>query len=134
MDVEGEQRASVKFCLTALQSFECCTKRPGPARAEHLLLPRRFFSLYIIKGKHSNVRFYSESVLSTQKICGETVPWLNENRGSDVVVSTSILLALATIVVIMRVFARRIAKLKFGYDDWLVGLALVGHPFHTPAV
>ena len=34
----------------------------------------------------------------------------------------------------MRVFARRIGKVKFGYDDWLVGLALVGHRFRAAAV
>ena len=83
---------------------------------------------------YANVHYHPESVLSTQRICSEAVPWLNDNRGPEIVVSISILLALATIAVILRVMSRRMSKLKFGIDDWLIALALVGHPFRTLAV
>lgn len=79
--------------------------------------------------KHANVRFRLESVLSTQKICSSAVPWLNDSRELEVVVSITVLLALATAAVILRVFARRISKLEFGIDDWLIGLALVSYKF-----
>ena len=65
------------------------------------------------------------SLPSTQRICAKAVPWLNENRGPAFVAAITILTVLATIVVILRVIARRISKLKFGMDDWLIVLALV---------
>ena len=72
-----------------------------------------------------------ESVLTTQRICSSAVPWLNDSRQLYVVVSVSVLVALATVAVILRVVARRITKVKFGIDDWLIGLALVSFHFAT---
>ena len=66
-----------------------------------------------------------ESFSSTQRICSKAVPWLNETRGPEVVWSLSILLAIATVAVGLRIWARRISKLSFGIDDWLIFVALV---------
>ena len=77
------------------------------------------------------MRFHLDSVLSTQKICSNAVPWLNDNRELEIVASISVLLALATVAVVLRVFARRTSKLKFGVDDWLIGVALVSNTMFT---
>ena len=66
-----------------------------------------------------------ESLSSTRRICIQAVPWLNDNRGPEVVAAITIMTVLATIAVIMRYMARRISNLKFGMDDWLIVVALV---------
>ena len=79
--------------------------------------------------KHADVHCCPESVLMTQRICSNAVPWLKDSRQSVVVASITSLLVLATVAVILRVVARRIAKVKFGIDDWLIGVALVSYNF-----
>ena len=71
------------------------------------------------------MRCHLEAISSTQRICSDAVPWLNDDRGVVVVVCMTILLALATVAVILRVLARRISRVDFGIDDWLIGVALV---------
>ena len=78
---------------------------------------------------YADVHCRPESVSTTQRICGNAVPWLRDSRQLNVVVSVCVLLGLATVAVILRVVARRISKVKFGIDDWLIGLALVSYNF-----
>ena len=41
------------------------------------------------------------------------------------IATITVLTVLATIAVITRCIARKISKVKFGWDDWLIMLALV---------
>ena len=83
----------------------------------------------------ADVRFRTEATPSTQSICAKAAPWLNENQGPEVVAVVTILTAFATIAFILRVIARKLTKLNFGADDWLIALALVSSTqYHLSSV
>lgn len=65
------------------------------------------------------------ALVKTRAICIEAVTWMNDNRGPEIVAATATLTVLATIAVILRFLARRIAKAPYGIDDWLILVALV---------
>ncbi|KAL8689678.1 MAG: hypothetical protein Q9218_004708 [Villophora microphyllina] len=62
---------------------------------------------------------------NTRTICIEAVPWLNSNRGPEVVGAVTALTILATLAVLMRFQARKISGASFGWDDWLILVALI---------
>ena len=76
-------------------------------------------------GSGADIRFRAEAYVSTQNICAKAAPWLNKSRGPELVAAFTIMIILATIAFVLRVIARKMAKLKFGIDDWLITLALV---------
>lgn len=49
----------------------------------------------------------------------------DEDRGPTVIIISCLLLALCTIAVCARFVARRVLKVKVGWDDWLVIPSLV---------
>lgn len=50
---------------------------------------------------------------------------LKENRGPSLLAGSSVVFVLATIAVILRLWARRLKRVKLGLDDWLVLAAWV---------
>ena len=81
---------------------------------------------------HANAWPLTESLASTRRICVEAVPWLNDNRGPEIVAAITVLTLIATIAVALRLLARRISNLKFGTDDWLIVVALVSRSKIVP--
>ena len=66
-----------------------------------------------------------EGIASTRSICTKEVPWLNDNRGPEIVTAITIMTLLAIISVILRSIARRVTNIAFGIDDWLIVVSLV---------
>ncbi|KAL8820355.1 MAG: hypothetical protein Q9223_001404 [Gallowayella weberi] len=65
------------------------------------------------------------ALAQTRTICIAAVPWLNDNRGPEIVGAVSTLTVLATIAVGLRFLARSFSGSKYGWDDWLILFALV---------
>lgn len=65
------------------------------------------------------------AMVHTRTICIDAVPWLNHNRGPEIVGALTTLTIIATIAVILRFLARRVSGSLYGWDDWLILFALV---------
>jgi len=50
---------------------------------------------------------------------------INQNRGPDMIVSSVICIALASVAVFLRFFARRLSRTQLWFDDYMMVLALV---------
>ena len=68
---------------------------------------------------------FLDSLPAARKICIQAVPWLNDTRGPKIVAAVATLTTLAIVAVLLRLQARRISKLRFGWDDWLIVFALM---------
>ncbi|KAL8911905.1 MAG: hypothetical protein Q9171_002989, partial [Xanthocarpia ochracea] len=66
-----------------------------------------------------------DAISSTRSICVEAVPWLEDNRGPEIVGAVTTLTILATIAVVLRFLGRNISGAPCGVDDWLMLFALV---------
>lgn len=64
-------------------------------------------------------------MVNTREICSAAVPWLNHNRGNEVVGAVGALTVLATTAVVLRFLARHMTRTSYGLDDWLMLFALV---------
>ena len=64
------------------------------------------------------------SLLSPAEIKYE-LAHIHDNRASNIVISSVICISLATIAVILRLFARRLSKAKILADDYMMIFALV---------
>ena len=73
----------------------------------------------------ADVQTWVESLVSTRQICVQAVPWINDNRGPEIVAIITGLTVLSTIAVVLRIMARRISKIKLGVEDYLIIVALV---------
>ncbi|KAL9592091.1 MAG: hypothetical protein Q9179_007064 [Wetmoreana sp. 5 TL-2023] len=62
---------------------------------------------------------------NTRTICVAAVPWLNDNRGPEIVAALTILTILATLAVVLRFIARKVSGSSYGVDDWLILFTLV---------
>lgn len=62
---------------------------------------------------------------NTRTVCIAAVPWLDNSRVPEILGALTTLTVLATMAVILRFFARRVAGASYGADDWLILLALV---------
>lgn len=60
-----------------------------------------------------------------RQLCVAAVPKLVENRGNDLVATITVMLVIATLAVLLRLYARRISRSKLGVDDYLILVALV---------
>ena len=58
--------------------------------------------------------------------------YIRQNRGPEIIVSSTICIALATTAVALRLLARRITKLQIKADDYMMVLALV-RDYHSPS-
>ena len=67
------------------------------------------------------------SAIETQSQITKLCPHLGESRTSEMVGILVLITSLALICVALRVFARRIGRVKFGWDDWLIFAAMVSH-------
>lgn len=63
--------------------------------------------------------------MTTREVYIEAVPWLGKDRGPEFNGAVTVILILATLTVILRFIARRVSRSPYGYDDWLVLVALV---------
>lgn len=50
---------------------------------------------------------------------------IHDNRGPDMIVSTVICIALASVAVVLRFYARRLSKAQLWFDDYMMIVALV---------
>ena len=50
---------------------------------------------------------------------------VNANKQPQMVIASSVFIALSTIAVILRIWSRRIQALRLGWDDYLIVLSLV---------
>ncbi|KAI4258842.1 MAG: hypothetical protein LQ352_001053 [Teloschistes flavicans] len=60
-----------------------------------------------------------------QKLCLSALPWLNDDRGAEIVALVGVMMALSTVAVILRLIGRRISAAPYGVDDILIIVALV---------
>ncbi|KAL8922146.1 MAG: hypothetical protein Q9208_005341 [Pyrenodesmia sp. 3 TL-2023] len=60
-----------------------------------------------------------------RKLCVAALPSLLESRGKELVATVTVMLIIATIAVILRLYARRISRSKLGVDDYLIIVALI---------
>ncbi|KAL8893717.1 MAG: hypothetical protein Q9192_004995 [Flavoplaca navasiana] len=63
---------------------------------------------------------------STRTVCVAAVPSLDANRVPEIIGAVTVLTILATIAVVLRFFARSVQSAQYGYDDWLMVVALIG--------
>ena len=96
-------------CL--LNPFLCSLYRDPSSSLEYSLL------------QHADRRS-SESLIGTRDICTKAVPWLNDNRGPEILAAITIMTFLATAGVVLRCLVRRAGNLRFGWDDWLIFVAM----------
>ncbi|KAL8916159.1 MAG: hypothetical protein Q9172_006430 [Xanthocarpia lactea] len=66
-----------------------------------------------------------DALTSTRSICVAAVPWLEDNRGPEIVGAITTLTVLATIAVVLRFLGRNISGAPCGVDDWLMLFALL---------
>ncbi|KAI4095941.1 MAG: hypothetical protein LQ344_001322 [Seirophora lacunosa] len=71
------------------------------------------------------ITLQSDAMVNTREICSAAVPWLNHNRGNEVVGAVGALTVLATTAVVLRFLARHMTRTSYGLDDWLMLFALV---------
>ncbi|KAL8993916.1 MAG: hypothetical protein Q9169_005990 [Polycauliona sp. 2 TL-2023] len=60
-----------------------------------------------------------------KELCLTAIPSLAENRGGELVATVTVLMIVATVAVILRLYARRISGAKYGTDDYLIIAALI---------
>ncbi|CAL8581168.1 hypothetical protein XPA_006871 [Xanthoria parietina] len=58
-------------------------------------------------------------------LCLTAIPSLAESRGGELVATVTILMVIATLAVILRLYARKISGTKLGTDDYMIVVALV---------
>lgn len=61
-------------------------------------------------------------------LCLTAIPSLAESRGGELVATVTILMVIATLAVILRLYARKISGTKLGTDDYMIVVALVCFP------
>ncbi|KAI4113392.1 MAG: hypothetical protein LQ345_005618 [Seirophora villosa] len=66
-----------------------------------------------------------DAMVNIREICSAAVPWLNHNRGNEVVGAVVALTVLATTAVVLRFLARHMTRTSYGLDDWLMLFALI---------
>ena len=62
---------------------------------------------------------------AAKDLCLTAIPSLAESRGGELVATVTVLMIIATIAVILRLYARKVSGAKFGTDDYLIVVALV---------
>lgn len=67
------------------------------------------------------------SATETQSQVTKLCPHLGESRTSEIVGILVFITSLALICVALRIVSRRIGRVKFGWDDWLIFAAMVSH-------
>lgn len=50
---------------------------------------------------------------------------LQQNRGSSIIAGTSVVFTLASVAIILRLWSRRLKRVRLGLDDWLILAAWV---------
>lgn len=65
------------------------------------------------------------SLSVARQLCVAAVPSLVESRGNELVTTIVVMMVIASIAVLLRLYARRISKSKIGVDDVLIIVALV---------
>ncbi|KAL8637267.1 MAG: hypothetical protein Q9228_005448, partial [Teloschistes exilis] len=60
-----------------------------------------------------------------QKLCLSALPFLDDDRGAEIVAIVGVMMALSTVAVILRLIARRISAAPYGADDFLIVVALI---------
>ncbi|KAL8751681.1 MAG: hypothetical protein Q9184_005993 [Pyrenodesmia sp. 2 TL-2023] len=60
-----------------------------------------------------------------RKLCVAALPSLLESRSKELVATVTVMLIIATIAVILRLYARRISRSMLGVDDYLIIVALI---------
>ncbi|KAI4100346.1 MAG: hypothetical protein LQ339_005519 [Xanthoria mediterranea] len=58
-------------------------------------------------------------------LCLTAIPSLAESRGGELVATVTILMVIATLAVILRLYARKISGTKLGTDDYMIVVALI---------
>ena len=71
------------------------------------------------------------SALETQRQIVKLCPHLGDSRTSEMVGVLVSITALALICVALRIISRRVGRVKFGWDDWLIFVAMVSHQRHA---
>ena len=61
------------------------------------------------------------------QVCFEAAPSLKGSRRPEAVASITVVWALAILAVILRLFSRKIASVRYGMDDYLIVLGLVSN-------
>ncbi|KAL8884651.1 MAG: hypothetical protein Q9215_007353 [Flavoplaca cf. flavocitrina] len=62
---------------------------------------------------------------AAKDLCLTAIPSLAESRGGELVATVTVLMIIATIAVILRLYARKVSGAKFGTDDYLIVVALI---------
>ncbi|KAL8636440.1 MAG: hypothetical protein Q9228_006164 [Teloschistes exilis] len=65
------------------------------------------------------------TLVAAGKLCINAIPSLVEARGNELVATITIMLIIATLAVILRLYARRISAAKLGPDDYWILIALI---------
>ncbi|KAL8634910.1 MAG: hypothetical protein Q9226_009414, partial [Calogaya cf. arnoldii] len=66
-----------------------------------------------------------ETFSVAKDLCLTAIPSLAESRGGELVATVTVLMVIATIAVILRLYARKVSGAKFGTDDYLIIVALI---------
>ncbi|KAL8947284.1 MAG: hypothetical protein Q9222_006421, partial [Ikaeria aurantiellina] len=64
------------------------------------------------------------TLAAARELCISAIPSLTESRGGELVATVTIMLVVATIAVILRLYARKISASRLGADDYLILVAL----------
>ena len=60
-----------------------------------------------------------------KQLCLGAIPSLNDNKQAELSITVGILMVLAGLAVVLRLYCRRISRMKLGADDYLILLSLV---------
>ena len=66
-----------------------------------------------------------EFIPSLEEITYQTQHW-EDNEGPTVIISTTVFFVLAFATVLLRFVARRVQRIEWRVDDWVILIALVG--------
>ncbi|KAL8684373.1 MAG: hypothetical protein Q9218_008319, partial [Villophora microphyllina] len=61
---------------------------------------------------------------AARSLCVAAIPDLVESRGGELVATVTVMLIIATLAVVLRLYARRISAAKLGPDDYWILIAL----------
>ncbi|KAL8810886.1 MAG: hypothetical protein Q9200_002234 [Gallowayella weberi] len=62
---------------------------------------------------------------ASRDLCVAAIPSLVESRGGELVATVTVMMIIASIAVLLRLYARRISASRFGKDDYMIIVALI---------
>ena len=119
-DMQPDVRSRFCFGYTIAKSPTC--PRFSKKKRRRLSLSRPHHKYFMLEGPGLNIRFFLLEIVAMPSVYYQSLT-------APLYGITATLLAVATIAVVLRLFARKLSKASFWWDDWTIVAALVTTKF-----